>query len=147
MAKTIATLLKRNLHEVFGEKNERQRRTVIAELFIPGCIFSDPRGRVLGHEALNHAVAALQTEFPDYIFTELDDAQLLQDAGRLAWGFGPTGKSPQVTGSDVIVVGEERITALYTFLDAPIAKARSTRPPNQVQGSKASHAMATRGRL
>ena len=147
METVITTLLKRDLHEAFGEKNETQCRAVIAELFIPGCIFSDPRGRVLGHDALNNEVTALKTEFPDYIFTGFDDAQLLQDAGRTAWGFGPAGKAPQVTESDVIVVYEERISALYTFLAPPMEGAKSTDPMSQARSSKTSPTMISGGRL
>jgi hypothetical protein len=35
----------------------------------------------------------------------------------LAWGFGPTGQKPALTGLDVIVSNTGRIRALYTFLD------------------------------
>jgi ketosteroid isomerase-like protein len=43
--------------------------------------------------------------------------QSVHDAGRLAWGFGPAGEPPRVTGVDVILMREGRIAALYTFLD------------------------------
>jgi hypothetical protein len=36
---------------------------------------------------------------------------------RLAWGFGAAGKTPAVTGLDVIVSKASKIEALYTFLD------------------------------
>jgi len=37
--------------------------------------------------------------------------------GRLAWGFGPPGAAPAMTGIDVLVSANEQISALYTFVD------------------------------
>jgi hypothetical protein len=34
-------------------------------------------------------------------------------------GSGPPGEPPRYTGLDVIIVRDERIAALYVFLDAP----------------------------
>jgi hypothetical protein len=44
----------------------------------------------------------------------------------LCWGFGLAGKTPAVTGLDVIVSKAGKIKALYTFLD-PSNRIRSTR--------------------
>ena len=117
MTETVALLLKRNLHEVFAERDADRRLAAITELFAPDCIFSSPKGRHLGRDAVNHAVTALQARLPDHVFSELGDAQTLQDAGRLAWAFGPPADPTRITGLDLIVLKEDRIGALYTFLD------------------------------
>jgi hypothetical protein len=36
--------------------------------------------------------------------------------GLLAWGFGPAGEMPAITGLDVIVSKAGKIEALYTFI-------------------------------
>ena len=38
--------------------------------------------------------------------------------GRLAWGSGPRGESPDYTGLDVIIVRDGKIAALYVFIDS-----------------------------
>jgi hypothetical protein len=43
--------------------------------------------------------------------------QALHNAGRLAWGSGPRGGKPDYTGLDVIIVRDDKIAALYVFLD------------------------------
>jgi hypothetical protein len=43
--------------------------------------------------------------------------QALHNAGRLAWGSGPRGEKPDYTGLDVIIVRNDKIAALYVFLD------------------------------
>jgi hypothetical protein len=119
MSDTIENLLKRNLHEIFGERDAAKRMAVIKETWTEDCIFSDPHGHYVGHRALDGAIGTLHKRFPDYIFSELGVPQTLHDAGRLAWTFGPREALSRVSGLDVIVVRDEKIAALYTFLDKP----------------------------
>lgn len=119
MTETIEILLKRNLHEVFAERNPDRRRVAISELFTPDCVFSSPKGRYVGQDALNLAVTGLHARFPDHVFSEHGAVQTLQDAGRLAWAFGPPTDPSRITGLDLIVLSGARIGALYTFLDEP----------------------------
>ena len=51
----------------------------------------------------------------------IDGRSPIQDGGRLAWRSGPPGEPPRYTGLDVIIVRDEKIVALYVFLDAPPA--------------------------
>ena len=117
MTEAVAILLKRNLREVFAERDADRRRAAIAELFAPDCVFSSPHGRHVGPDALDRAIAELQARLPDHVFSELGAVQTLQDAGRLAWAFGPPADPSRITGLDLIVLRDDRIGALYTFLD------------------------------
>jgi ketosteroid isomerase-like protein len=123
MAEAIETLLTRNLHEVFGERDPARRAGAIEALFAPDSVFSDPHGRHVGHAALEQAVAALQARFADHVFSEIGAPDVLLDGGRLAWAFGPPDDPRRITGLDVIVVRDGRIVALYTFLDPVRAQA------------------------
>jgi hypothetical protein len=118
MSDNIENLLVRNLHEVFGERDPARRLTAIEAIFDRDCLFSDPRGRHVGHRALEEAVVALQAQFPDHVFSQIGGVDALQDSGRLAWAFGPPHEPRRITGLDVAVVNAGRISALYTFLDA-----------------------------
>jgi SnoaL-like domain len=117
MSDSIENLLVRNLHEVFGERDPAQRKTTIEAIFDRDCLFSDPRGRHVGHRGLEDAIVALQAQFPDHIFSQIGSVDALQDSGRLAWAFGPPHEPRRITGLDVAVVNAGRISALYTFLD------------------------------
>ena len=55
---------------------------------------------------------------PHYVYTPHGAPQALHKAGRLAWGSGPRGENPGYTGLDVIIVRDDKIAALYVFLDA-----------------------------
>ena len=117
MSDNIENLLVRNLHEVFGERDPVQRTTAIEAIFDRDGVFSDPRGRHVGHRELDDAVVALQAQFPDHVFSQVGSVDALQDSGRLAWAFGPRHEPRRITGLDVAVVSAGRISALYTFLD------------------------------
>jgi SnoaL-like domain len=117
MSDSIENLLVRNLHEVFGERDPARRARAIEAIFDCACVFSDPRGRQVGHPELEDAIASLHAQFPDYVFSQIGGVDLLQDSGRLAWAFGPPHDPHRITGLDVIVVNAGRISALYTFLD------------------------------
>jgi SnoaL-like domain len=117
---TIENLLTRNLFEVFGEPDVEKRRAVIAALWVDDGVFADPHGRYVGYAALNDAVSQLHARFPGFVFTPIGDPQVFYGVGRQAWGHGPVGEPPQITGLDVVIVEEGRIAALYAFVDMPL---------------------------
>jgi hypothetical protein len=121
MPDTIETLIKRNLHEVFGERDTKKRRQAIAELWTEDCLFIDHSGKTRGHDELDRAVSVLQERFPGYVFTELGPVDLLHESGRLAWSYGRPGEQP-IKGVDVALVRDGRISLMLTFLDEVPAK-------------------------
>jgi hypothetical protein len=116
MPDPIETLMKRNLHEVFGERDAKKRREAIVDLWTEDCVFIDHDGKVSGHDALDRAVAVLHERMPGYVFNELGPVDLLCESGRLAWSYGRPGHEP-VKGVDVVLVRDGRIALLLTFLD------------------------------
>jgi len=121
MPDTIETLLKRNLHEVFGERDAKKRREAIAQLWTDDCVFIDHSGKTSGRDELDRAVATLHENFPGYIFSELRPVDLLHESGRLAWSYGRPGQEP-IKGVDVALVRNGRISLMLTFLDEVPAK-------------------------
>ena len=119
MTDATATLLLRNLHEVFGEPNSDRRRAAIADIWAADAVFVDPGGRHAGPAAIDAAVAALHARFPGYVFTALGPPQAFHGVGRLAWSHGPAGGPPALAGQDVAAVRDGRLASLFTFLDVP----------------------------
>ena len=74
-------------------------------------------GTFVGREALNKFACDLRATHP-HAYTPHGEPQALHNAGRLAWGSGPRGKAPNYTGLDVIIVRDDKIAALYVFLDS-----------------------------
>jgi SnoaL-like domain len=117
MPNRIENLLTRNLLEVFGESDAVKRRLAIAALWAEDGVFVDPFGSYVGYTALNEAVSQLHAKFPGFHFAPIGAPQAFYDVGRLAWGHGPVGGPPKVTGLDVVTVRDDRIAALYAFID------------------------------
>ncbi|MFC3652866.1 nuclear transport factor 2 family protein [Dyella humi] len=118
MSDRIHELLHRNLQEVFGEGNATRRRAAIEELYTEDCAVYTPLGVLGGYDALDKFAGDLRATHPHFVYTPHSKPQALHNAGRLAWGSGPRGESPDYTGWDVIIVRDERIAALYVFLDS-----------------------------
>ena len=110
-------LLERNLQEVFGEGDAAKRRAAIDGLYTEDCALYVPPGVFVGRDALDKFAGELRARHPHFVYTPHGKPQALHDAGRLAWGSGPSGKTPEYTGWDVIIVRAGRIAALYVFLD------------------------------
>jgi hypothetical protein len=115
----LSDLARRNLLGVFGERDERKRAAVIKDIYAEQVRFADPEGVVIGHEALNAKAQHLLDEAPDFVFTVAGPAQIAQDLVLLAWHFGPGGAPPVVSGTDISIVENGKISQLYTLLDPP----------------------------
>ena len=117
----IGILIKRNLHEVFGERDAKKRREAIAKLWTEDCVFIDHSGKSHGRDELDRAVEGLHQRLPGYVFSELRPVDLLHESGRLAWSYGRPGEEP-IKGVDVVLVRNGRISLMLTFLDEVPAK-------------------------
>jgi hypothetical protein len=117
----IETLLNRNLRDVFGEGDQDRRRAAIQALYTEDCVLYVPPGIFVGHDALDKFAGDLRATHPHFVYTPHGAPQALHNSGRLAWGSGPNGETPQYTGVDFIIARDEKIAALYVYLDAPPA--------------------------
>ena len=117
MARTIETLLRENLHGVFGEHDTQKRQSNIARLWAEDGVFVDHNSCYEGHSSIDHAASKLGEKCPNCVFTEGGEPQAFNGVGRLDWGFGPAGEEAVITGIDVLVLKGEKIGALYTFLN------------------------------
>ena len=107
MSDIIATLLLRNLQEVFGEGDPARRRTAIKDLYTEDCVVLLSTGRHVGRQALDQIAGELRAGHPTFVYTPHTAPQAVQDGGRIAWGSGPAGELPRYTGLDVIIARAE----------------------------------------
>ncbi len=117
MSERITELLDRNLQEVFGEGDAARRRAAIEEFYADDCVVHVADGVFVGHDALDKFAGELRATHPHFVYTPYGEPQALHDGGILAWGSGPKGEPPEYAGLDVVVVRENKIAALYVFLN------------------------------
>src|ERR1700686_3585773 len=119
MSNMIETLLLRNLQEVFGEGDPERRRSAIEQLYTEDCVVNLPVGQYHGHDALDRICGELRASHPSYVYTPHNAPIVVQDGGRVDWGSGPAGEPPRYTGIDIIITRDDKISALYVFLNSP----------------------------
>jgi SnoaL-like domain len=117
----IVELLHRNLQEVFGEGDPARRRAAIDEFYTDDAVVYVPDSVVVGHDAMDKFAGELRASHPHFVYTPHGEAQALHNGGILAWGSGPKGEPPDYTGLDVVVVRDNKIAALYVFLNPALS--------------------------
>ncbi|MBE9179284.1 nuclear transport factor 2 family protein [Oculatella sp. LEGE 06141] len=119
METTIEVLLERNLLEVFNNNNAANRREVIAELWADDCVFVAPEGIHRGRQEIDETVGGLLAQFPRYQFAVDRPAQGQHGVGRLSWIYGPPEEPRRITGEDIGIIKDGKLTTLYAFIDTP----------------------------
>src|SRR5258708_10263271 len=118
MSSSIATLLTRNLHDVFGENDPARRRGAIDEIFTEDCVFYDPSGGVYrGRDEIDRVAGAIKATHPDFRYQPIAAPEELGNGGRGPWVSGRPGEAPTYAATDFIISRAGRIAALYLFFD------------------------------
>jgi len=115
---SIATLLTRNLHDVFGENDPVRRRAAIDEIFTENGVFYEPRGVYRGHDEIDRIAGKIRATHPDFRYQLIGDPEELGNSGRVKWISGRPGDPPAYAGTDFIIAHEGRIAAVYLFFDS-----------------------------
>ena len=115
---SIATLLSRNLHDVFGENDAARRRATIDAIFTEDCVFYDPtQGAHRGRDAIERVAGAIRAPHPDFRYQPIAEPEELGNGGRIRWVSGRPGEAPAYAGTDFIIARDGRIAAVYLFFD------------------------------
>jgi hypothetical protein len=117
---SIETLLRRNVREVFNQRDGAARRAAIDVLYDEQAVFADHFGRNVGRAAIDAAVEKLLDRMPGFVLEESGEPQVVEGAGRVRWRFGPPAEPEKIRGEDFIVVRDGKISALYVFIDTPL---------------------------
>ena len=114
----IATLLERNLQEIFGEGDETLRRKVAGEILHPDAVFVEPHGVYTGRDEIVRIAGVIRATHPAFRYTPISEAEVLHEqAGRVKWVAGEPGSPPVYAGTDFITARDGKIAAIYLFFD------------------------------
>ena len=102
----------------WNETEPAARRKLVDDLFAEGASYVDPMVEAYGPAEIEATIAAVQAQFPGFVFTAVGDVDAHHSQARFRWGLGPDGAEPIVVGFDVAVTDDAgRITAVLGFLD------------------------------
>lgn len=119
MSQSISTLLKRNLYDVFGENDAARRRAAVDEIYTEDVVFYEQPGNHIyrGRDEINRVAAELRAMHPDFRYQPIAEPEEVGNGGRIQWVEGKSGEAPAVAGTDIIIVRDGRISAIYFFFD------------------------------
>lgn len=102
----------------WNESDADARKTLLTQHWTPDATYLDPMVGVVGLEALDAAIGAVQQQFPDFVFTPVGETDTHHNVARFSWGLGPVNSEPVVIGSDVVTTSPDgRIESVIGFLD------------------------------
>jgi hypothetical protein len=102
----------------WNETDPAARRALVDALFTEDVRYTDPMADVEGREGMDGLIAAVQAQFPGFVFRPAGPADAHHDQVRFTWHLGPEGADAPVVGSDVAVTGGDgRIRTVLGFLD------------------------------
>lgn len=82
----LATLLERNLQEIFGEGDDARRRKVAEEIMHEDAVFVEPRGVHSGRDEIVRIAGVIRAMHPTFRYAPITEAEVLHDrAGRVKW--------------------------------------------------------------
>jgi hypothetical protein len=68
MTSSVTDLMRRNLLDVFNERDPDRRASAIAEIYADDVVWHEPDRLVRGRKALESRAAELQAETPGWVF-------------------------------------------------------------------------------
>ena len=104
--------------DCWNETDAAARRKLIEEVWAPDASYTDPLAEVTGRAAIDATIAAVQGQFPGFVFTLAGPVDAHHRQARFSWNLAPEGAEPVVVGSDVALTGPDgQIVAVFGFLD------------------------------
>ncbi|WP_446220125.1 nuclear transport factor 2 family protein [Micromonospora sp. IBHARD004] len=116
MNSTVADLMRRNLLDVFNERDPERRNAAIALTYAQDVVWHEPDRVIRGREALVQRATELLAETPGWVFRPDGPVSALDDLGHLGFQYGPAGQPPVFTGMDIARCKDGVIVELYTFV-------------------------------
>jgi hypothetical protein len=99
------TDLVQNYIAVWNERDVAKRRLLIDQVFSDECIYIDPNDSVIGRDAIERLVEALQARLPGLRFTLAGHVNAHHDQALFGWILAAPGAAmPAATGIDMAVL-------------------------------------------
>lgn len=118
MENKLEQLLVHHLKEIWNQRNETLRRTAMESVYAKDIDLFEVGEKFTGYQDVNHKIGGtLNSLPPGFSIVQLKPIIINNNVGKLDWGVGPEGAPPVATGTDIVVFENEKIKALYVFLN------------------------------
>jgi hypothetical protein len=104
--------------DAWNETDSAARRAAVDKLYTEDSRYIDPMAAAEGREAITATIAAVQQQFPGFVFRLAGPVDGHHNQARFTWELGPAGGPAPIVGFDVAVTDETgRIQTVLGFLD------------------------------
>jgi SnoaL-like protein len=104
--------------DAWNEADPDARRTKVNELYTDDARYIDPLAEAEGRDAIEATIAAVQQQFPGFVFQLAGPVDGHHNQARFGWELGPAGEPAPIVGFDVAVTDATgRIQTVLGFLD------------------------------
>jgi len=102
----------------WNETDPGTRRAKVNQLYTEDARYIDPLAEAEGRDAIDATIAAVQQQFPGFVFRLAGPVDGHHNQARFGWELGPAGESAPIVGFDVAVTDTAgRIETVLGFLD------------------------------
>jgi len=102
----------------WNETDPAACRAAVDELYSEDARYIDPIAVAEGREAIAATIAAVQDQFPGFVFRLAGPVDAHHDQARFSWELGPAGQQAPIVGFDVAVTDRAgRLQTVLGFLD------------------------------
>lgn len=113
----MSDLIERYL-SCWNETDPAARRALLEQHWNEHASYVDPLAEARGLAAVDATIAAVQAQFPGFVFTPAGPVDAHHRQARFTWNLGPSAVEPPIVGFDVVVLDEDdRIESVFGFLD------------------------------
>jgi hypothetical protein len=116
MTSSVADLMRRNLLDVFDERDPDRRARSIADTYADDVVWHEPGRVIRGRQALARRAAELQADSAGWVFRPAGPVSVTDDLGHLGFHFGPADRPDAVIGMDIARCSDGVIVELYTLI-------------------------------
>jgi hypothetical protein len=113
---TVPVLIDRYI-AIWNETDTATRRRLIAQTWADDARYVDPLMQGEGHAGIDGMIAAVQQQFPGFVFRLSRAAETVGDRLRFSWEAGPQGGDALVGGTDFATLAGGRLQAVTGFID------------------------------
>jgi hypothetical protein len=104
--------------EVWNAPAGPAREKAIAQVYTADVAVGEPGERLTGHAGVEQAIAALQAQLPGMAITRSAPLQEAQDLVTYPFTIGPEGGPTIVSGRDVLIIRDGKVSSLYVLIDS-----------------------------
>lgn len=101
--------------QAWSETDIAAREKLLRSCYSSEITFVAPDGTHRGIAAVSTEISKIQAAHPSFVFRAQSPVESSLGALRLRWGYGPPGQAPVVTGQDMMLLRDGKVTALYVF--------------------------------